>query len=187
MTTTNTHSTTSRLEDRAAIEDLLTRYSIACDLRDFEALADCFTDDGSFEAVAGKVQGRQALIDYYKGRFRQYGPTFHVPHRVLITWHESDEDRASGVVLAHSEIMMPGGLLVSGHHYIDEYQRVGTCDWRLASRDNQFFYGAPLSELATLNWREPRRRWPGVAPVDADIPENSRSWQAFAAEIDPEA
>lgn len=187
MTTTTPSAGSMRLEDRAAIDDLLTRYSIACDLRDFESLADCFTEDGSFEAVAGKVEGRQALVDYYKGRFRQYGPTFHVPHRVLITWDQQDDDRATGVVLAHSEIMMSGGLLVSGHHYIDEYKRVGSSSWRLASRDNQFFYGAPLSDLASLDWREPRRRWPGVDPVDADIPENSETWQSFAAEIDPSA
>jgi uncharacterized protein (TIGR02246 family) len=166
-----------RLEDRAQIEDLLVRYSIACDLRNFEALAECFAEDGSFRAVAGKVTGRPALIAYYTERFEQYGPTFHIPHTVAIDF--VDDDHATGTVLAHSEIMMADGMFLSGHHYVDEYVRCADDRWRLESRDNNFFYGLPMTELATMDWREPRRRWPGVDPVKADVPERSASWQAF--------
>ncbi|WP_159081682.1 nuclear transport factor 2 family protein [Nocardioides sediminis] len=173
-----------RLEDRVAINELLVRYSIACDVRDFEALGDCFSDDGSFEAVAGKVEGREALVDYYRGRFKLYGPTVHIPEANTIDFDDEDDDRATGTVIARSEIMMDGAFLVSAHYYRDEYARCADGAWRLRTRDNEFIYGMPLSELPTHPWREPRRRWPGVDPVAADVPEGTQTWQAFEAEID---
>jgi uncharacterized protein (TIGR02246 family) len=169
------------LEDRAEIHDLVARYAIACDLRDFDALRECFTEDGSFEAVAGKVTGRDTLVEYFKSRFTVYGPTFHVPNAVTLV---IDGDSARGTVIAHSEIMTDDGLLMAGHYYHDVYERGDDGVWRFKSRTNSFLYGMPLAELATMDWREPRRRWTGAEPVDADVPEGTETWKAFRAEID---
>lgn len=170
-----------RLEDRTDIEELLVRYAIACDVRDFDGLADCFAEDGTFEAVAGKVEGRAALVEYFQGRFRIYGPTIHVPQAFTVTFDPDDDDRATGTVIARSEIMMDEAFLVSMHHYSDEYARGADGRWRLGSRDNTFFYGMPLADLPTMDWREPRRRWPGVPPVEAELPEGTETWKSFVA------
>lgn len=170
-----------RLEDRAEIEDLLVRYAIACDVRDFETLADCFDERGTFEAVAGKVEGREALVEYFRGRFAIYGPTIHIPQAFTLRFDPDDDDRAAGTVIARSEIMMDEAFLVSAHHYLDQYVRGSDGRWRLLTRDNTFFYGMPMTELATMDWREPRRRWPGVPPVEAELPEHTETWKSFVA------
>lgn len=168
-----------RLEDRAAIQELLARYAMACDLRDFDALIDTFTDDGIFHSVIGATRGRDELRAYYEDRFSRYGPTFHVPHSLVL--EELVDDHARGRVQAHSEIMMDEGLFVSGHVYVDEYERTSDGAWRFSSRECQFLYGIPAADLGTMDWRDRRRRWPGAEPMKADLPEGSPTWRAFAS------
>lgn len=165
-----------RIEDRTEIEELVTRYAMACDDRDLDALAGCFTADGAFVSVGGRIEGRPALIEYYTERFQHYGPSYHVPHRVVLD--ELTEGTARGVVLAHSELMLDGGLFVTAHRYRDRY-RCEDGRWRVAERACEFLYGAPLRDLLDLDHAQPRRRWPGVEPVEADIPEQLATWKAF--------
>ena len=166
----------ARIEARADIDELVTRYAMACDDRDLDALAECFTADGVFVSVGGRIEGRHALVEYYTERFDHYGPSFHVPHRLVLD--ELADDTARGTVLAHSELMLDGGLFVSAHRYRDVY-RIEAGRWRVAERACEFLYGAPLRELLDLDHTRPRRRWPGTEPVAADIPESLPSWQAF--------
>lgn len=177
----NLESRIRRLEDRAEILQLLGSYSIACDLRDMDGLVNCFAPDGSFEAVAGKITGAEELRAYYAERFSQYGPTYHIPHSLVLEF--DDDDHAHGVVLAHSEIMMENGFFTAAHHYHDSYVRCPDSVWRLGSRTNRFLYGMPLRELIGLNWHQERRRWPGAAPIEADIPEGTATWKSFRASI----
>ena len=46
------------LEDRAEIEELIARYAVAVDDRDFDTLTDMFTNDAIFHNVRGIEQGR---------------------------------------------------------------------------------------------------------------------------------
>ena len=165
-----------RIEARTEIDELITRYAMACDDRDLDALAECFTTDGAFVSVGGRVEGRPALVEYYTGRFQHYGPSYHVPHRLVLD--ELSDDTARGTVLAHSELMLDGGLFVSAHRYRDTY-RVEDGRWRVSERTCDFLYGAPLRDMLDLDHTAPRRRWPGVEPVDADIPEKLDTWRAF--------
>jgi len=165
-----------RLEARAAIQDLVTRYAVACDLRDYAALGECFDEEGSFDSVGGTIVGRDALVAYYRERFAIYGPTYHVPHSIAVSWDPQDDDRAEGTVLAHSEIFFDQQFVVAAHHYHDRYRRGRDGVWRLLSRDVDFLYAMPLSELAHADWQQHRRRFPGAEPMPADIPEKSPHW-----------
>jgi uncharacterized protein (TIGR02246 family) len=165
-----------RIEARTEIDELITRYAMACDDRDLDALAECFTSDGVFVSVGGRISGRAALVDYYTERFGHYGPSYHVPHRLVLD--ELGSDTARGVVLAHSELMLDGGLFVSAHRYRDVY-RVEDGRWRVAERACEFLYGAPLRDMLDLDHTAPRRRWPGTEPVPADIPEGLATWTRF--------
>lgn len=165
-----------RIEDRTEIDELVTRYAMACDDRDLDALAECFTGDGAFVSVGGRIEGRAALVEYYTERFGHYGPSYHVPHRLVL--HDLDEDTARGVVLAHSELMLDGGLFVSAHRYRDRYRREDG-RWRVVERACDFLYGAPLRDMLDLDHTRPRRRWPGTEPVPAEIPESLATWKAF--------
>jgi len=47
-----------RLEARAEIGDLVTRYAIACDEHDMEHLASLFTEDAVFDSPNGLMRAR---------------------------------------------------------------------------------------------------------------------------------
>lgn len=51
----------SYAEDRAAIEDLMARYLFAMDWNDYDAYADCFTDDGELDYAMGTTRGRENI------------------------------------------------------------------------------------------------------------------------------
>ncbi len=63
----STDSTADRLADRAEIEDLLTRYTLAVDGWDFERLSEVFTDDAQIDytgsgGIAGSLPEVQAWL-----------------------------------------------------------------------------------------------------------------------------
>src|SRR5690606_17094350 len=68
-----------QLEARFAIMDLVADYSAAIDCRDLERFLACFTRDGVIRHAdrSMRVEGREALRDYYTRRFGEYGMTFH--------------------------------------------------------------------------------------------------------------
>jgi hypothetical protein len=94
-------------DDRAEIDNLLTRYLFAFDGRDPEAYAATFTPDGSVVFVRGEVKGREALEQMVRtidlmggltGEERSFpGSTRPVPvvrHLVTSTMVEVDGDTA---------------------------------------------------------------------------------------------
>lgn len=174
----STHADNSqKLVDRFEIEDLVTSYAIAIDSRDLDEAVSCFTQDGEFRSVGGAIVGRDALDAYYRERLSNWGPTFHVPHRVVVRF--TDEDHATGVVIAHSEIMTDGQLYIAAHRYHDEYVRDHDGTWRFAIREVLFIYSKPLDELGSIDPQQPRRSWPGMAPINAEIPESLDSYKRF--------
>lgn len=63
----DTNSTPSYAEDRAAIEDLLARYLFALDWNDFDTFGDTFTEDAEFEYARGTARGREAIVETIRG------------------------------------------------------------------------------------------------------------------------
>ena len=57
-------SAESYAQDRAAILDLMGRYSFALDFRDAETFASTFTEDGVLVWARGEIKGRQAIYDF---------------------------------------------------------------------------------------------------------------------------
>lgn len=60
-------------EDRAAIINLMGRYSFALDFRDAESYASCFTEDGIIVWARGEIKGRKAIYDFIASA--TYNPT----------------------------------------------------------------------------------------------------------------
>lgn len=48
-------------QDRAEIEDLMSRYLFAMDYNDFDTYADMFTDDGVLDYARGAIKGRESI------------------------------------------------------------------------------------------------------------------------------
>lgn len=169
-----------RLEDRAEIEELLARYANACDDRDMPALADCFSVDFEFDAVAGHVIGRDAAMDYYHERLGMYGLTFHVPHTLVL--EELGDDSARGIVTSHAEMEMEHELFVTAFRYHDHYVREDG-RWRFRVRGVRAFYAMPLHELdGPLD--SFRLRWPGTEPKAAALPEPLPTWDDFQRAVE---
>jgi hypothetical protein len=153
-----------RIEDRQALGELISRYGVAVDDRDFDTVAAMYLPDSEF----GGIKGLEAIMSFYRERLGLYGPTYHYAHTHHFDF--SSDDEASGVVSAHAEIGLNGEALWLGLRYLDRYARVRG-RWHFQARVIKFRYVLPLPELAT-SYSEPlRNRWPGVAPVLADIPD----------------
>ena len=58
-------------DDRAAIENLHSRYLFAFDWRDAQTYADTFTEDGILDYGAGEIKGRKAIAAFIEQGYRQ--------------------------------------------------------------------------------------------------------------------
>lgn len=176
-----------RLSARNDIENLITRYCIACDDRQLETLLSLFTDDAYFghvDGVRGK-SGRDGVRDHYVTSLGAMGPSYHWTHDRLIEVDPADANQASGTVLAHCETSNGDTGYVAAIRYNDRYRRVDG-QWKFAWRGYQFLYFVPSTQYDTALTQE-KRVWRYGAWQDADVPEQLGSWKEFRAMIEAAA
>lgn len=168
-----------RLEDRAELADLVAKYNIFVDDHDLEALSDLYADDAVFDGHAlGRSEGRHAVMDYFRARYDDYGPSYHYNHTQIIAF-ESD-DNATGLVTAHVELAYRGIAMRGAYRYNDEYVRQRG-RWCFRQRKVNFYYIMPMEDLARRFEDPHRRRWPGTTPMPAELPESLPTYQASKA------
>lgn len=156
-----------RLEDRAEITELVNRYALAVDDRDWAAIAQMYARDSVFDSVMGRFEGRDAVVAYYRDRTEQFGATFHVPHNVSLSFGGSG--RADGIVAAHAELAIDHQTVMIALRYLDAYvHEEGS--WRFLERQVQQLYAMPLADLHTGLAETRRKRWPGTDPSPAELP-----------------
>ncbi|WP_173668124.1 nuclear transport factor 2 family protein [Thermobifida fusca] len=154
-----------RLEDRAAIHDLVARYALAVDDHDYAALQGMYAADAVFRHAGAVLRGREAIVAFLQERAHLNGKTVHTPHTVVIDW--VDDDTARGTVTGHAEIERGGEFLVAAFRYDDTYVR-GEGAWKFQERTTKFRYVAPVDALKEL-FRSPLTvRWPGTDPVPGE-------------------
>lgn len=158
------------LEDRAEIKQLVARYGPAVDDHAFDDLAELYTQDAVFDSVGGRIEGREAVIDYYRERGDVYGASYHYPHSVEI--HFDGPDDAHGVVCAHAELSISGESHWVAVRYYDTYRRDGGV-WLFHERDAKLLYVLHAADLATGLSERDRVRWPGtdraIATLGSDV------------------
>lgn len=166
-----------RLEDRQAIQDLVTRYCSALDDRDLEAFAGVYADDAVMRHADGtfRLEGQAAIRTYYAERFKQYGVTFHYPHTHRIDF--DDENRAHGEVRAHAEMGLGDQAFIAAFRYSDQYVRVGS-DWQFQERVLACWYYLPMAELATGLVSAFRKHYKGQR-LPAELPESLPTYRAL--------
>ena len=167
----------SHLEDRFAIMDLGGEYCAAIDGRDLEGFLACFTVDGVIRHADGvmRLEGRQAIRDYYTRRFGEYGVTFHYPHSHTVAIDGQGE--AHGVVTAHAEMALAGEAWVAAFRYTDRYRREDD-RWRFAERELACWYYMPLSQLPQGMAADLRKHYRGQV-IAAELPESLATYQAW--------
>jgi 3-phenylpropionate/cinnamic acid dioxygenase small subunit len=84
--------TTTRLTDRLAIEEIISRLGRCLDERDFEALRELFTADASAATPGGTSTGHDALVNQARRRHSADDGIQHVITNLLI---EQDGDTAN--------------------------------------------------------------------------------------------
>ena len=153
-----------RVDDRQQLSELISRYGIAVDDRDFDTLASLFAPDVQFQPV----QGSDAVIAFYKMRTALFSTSTHYAH----TWHFdfSSETQASGVVSASAELCIQGQTFRLSLRYLDRYIKT-TTGWVFNVRDIKFRYVLPLDQVAQGLGQPLRVRWPGTEPRQADLPD----------------
>jgi hypothetical protein len=158
-----------RLEDRAALDDLVVRYFLAADGDDLKGVGDSFMPDATF-ASSGVINatGRQGIVDFIASSRAQMGLTVHTPNYSLYTFGD-DNDHAIGLIGAHLELVLADQSLFGAVRYQDQYVRTRE-GWLIASRDMRTVYIAPMHELDDALRSEYPVRWPGIAPQPSAFP-----------------
>ena len=167
------------IEDRFAIMDLVADYCAAIDGRDLDRFVSCFTADGVIRHADGvmRLDGREAIRDYYTRRFRDYGVTFHYPHSHTVVIDGTDE--AHGVVTAHAEMALNGEAWVAAFRYTDRYRREEG-RWRFAERELACWYYMPLAQLPRGMASNLRKHYRGEV-IAAELPESLETYRAWHA------
>jgi hypothetical protein len=157
-----------RLEDRAALDDLVVRYFLAADGDDLEGIGTSFTEDAAFASSGvANASGRRGIVDFIAASRAHMGLTLHTPNYALYTF--GDEDHATGLVGAHLELVLDGQSLFGAVRYQDEYVRTVE-GWRIARRDMRTIHIAPWAEVGDAFRSDFPVRWPGIAPLPSDYP-----------------
>lgn len=131
--------------DRLAIADVVTRYFLAIDRRDWDRLRTCFTDDveGIYEGVR-VAGGQDRLMDFFTGVSPVRFPVEIVNlrssmHFIGNHYAEIDGDRAMAETYALAYLIDEPAdgprLRTRGLRYLDELVRVGG-DWRIRRREH---------------------------------------------------
>ncbi len=130
------------VEDRQAISDLRGRYCHVLDARQWDDLADLFTEDGEFQGLA-HVTGRAAIHRFFSTTVQNLAEGF---------WHfctnattDLAGDTATGRISMQYLSVKKGVSYVSAGHYDDELRRENGV-WKFRKRRITFYYFAPLSE-----------------------------------------
>jgi SnoaL-like domain len=157
-----------RLEARAEIAELLTRYAFLIDDHDFDALGELFAPDARFGSPGSTHVGREAIVANYRALGELYPITLHEARGFVLDF--LDDDHARGQVLGFSEQASAQHTVITSFRYSDEYVRLGG-RWRFAARRVRTLYAMTHAELASggLGWQR-RKRWPHRAPAPAELP-----------------
>ena len=158
-----------RIDDRQQLAELISRYGMAVDDRDFETLGRLFAPDGEFHGV----KGRQAIIDYYRARTA----TFTTSSHHAFTWHfDFDSDSGpAGTVNAHAQLCIGGKTVEIALRYLDRYVK-GEPGWMFQSRTLKFRYVLPRDDVANRLDDPLRVRWPGTQAQAADLPDKLQTY-----------
>ncbi len=168
-----------RLEARAEIRNLITRYCVAIDDRDLAGIGACFAEQASFSSADGVMHatGRQAVVAQFEGRFAVLGPCFHFTHDHTLDFEDGSTTEAYGLVLSHAELWRHGAAYLAAMRYADRYV-LERGAWCFASRVISFLYYAPIKDYPTLLGAPDRMRAYGDRRP-ADIPESLPTWRGY--------
>jgi ketosteroid isomerase-like protein len=165
-----------RVESSLAISQLPSRYAMALDARDLDALVALFVDD---VAAGAHGSGHDALRAWYDTVLRRFYRSIH-----LVCGHQfefMDADHATGSVYCRAEHEDGDGWYVITMRYDDVYER-RQGRWFFVKRREHPWYSVDVTERPGPDFV----RWPPDVALRAAMPHRMPTWRAFWAEGDPD-
>ncbi len=152
------------------IRQLASRYAVALDARDLDALVGLFVDD----VRVGRDQvGHEALRASFTEQLRDLGVTILLVGNHVID--VLDDDHATGIVSCRAEIEMGEVWVVQAIQFHDTYERRDG-RWRFGRRRHLLFYGADMLKRPI---GLPPAHWPASAIGKGELPEALDTWRDF--------
>lgn len=159
-----------RIEALDQIRQLASKYALAIDMRDLDAIVGLYVED---VRVSKTDSGRQALKRSFAIVLRAFTTSVHHIGGHVIEF--DDADNAHGLVYSRCEHEVGGKWVPMYLYYLDVYKRIGG-RWLFKRR-------APCELYATGVDEHPvgphKIRWPGQPPRDGNWHAHFPSWSAF--------
>ncbi len=164
-----------RVESEQAIRQLASRYAMAVDMRDIDAIVNLYVDDVK---VTRETGGRAALKQSFDAVLRAFRASVHHIGGHVIDF--DDADNAHGFVLCRCEHEIGDKWVPVYLYYLDIYERRGG-RWYFKRRNPSELYGADVLERP----RPGVIAWPGAGERGSTWHAHFPSWDEFWA--NPEA
>lgn len=139
------------ISDRLEIQDLIARYSVALDSRDYDALDELFTDDAILDYRAtGAIRGSLAEMKrFVADAFTMFSATQHLTAGTTITFADGG-DTAHAKSACHNPMVFGGDLapkmMIVGLWYVDTLVRTPD-GWRFKERVEQQLYNTTVAKV----------------------------------------
>lgn len=160
-----------RIESTDAIRQLVSKYCLALDMRDLDALCGLFPDD---VRVSREASGRRALKVWFDETLReQFSGTAHVTGNHIIEF--DDGSHARGLVYSRNEHETGDEWIIMTMVYWDRYERIDG-EWLFRRRLPLYWYATDLNAPPI---GEEKMRWPGRERYAGGYPEFFPSWERF--------
>lgn len=169
-----------RIESLDEIRQLASKYSLAIDVRDLDALVSLYVPQVK---VGSSAQGRGALRDIFDRVLRGFTTTSHQVQNHIIEF--DDADHAQGLVTCRCEhetatTQGPQWVIVQ-NLYHDRYERLEG-HWCFRGRVQNRLYAAASDDPPVGPLKD---RWPGAEPAEAPFHAPFDCWREFWGEIAP--
>jgi len=164
-----------RLESRDEIRQLASKYALALDMRDMDAMANLFPED---VAAGGGRTGRPALKAWLSDTMRRQftGTSHHVGTQII---EFDDADHAVGIVYSKNEHETGQEWVIMQMMYFDKYERVEG-RWFFRRRLPLYWYATDLNK-PPIGQR--KMRWPGHPPYEGSFHDLFPSWKEYWARV----
>ena len=146
-------------DDHAEISDLLARYAHLCDLKDFDAVGRCFTEDGQATYSGTRLEPGRAAIVAHMTPLADILVTQHIVGTIWITL-DGDTATARSYTTVHFVRPAAGGtheVVHRGLSYDDRLVRTAE-GWLFAERFHQVLW----STTDPTEWPVPTYRAPVI-------------------------
>lgn len=162
-----------RIESREEIRQLPSKYALALDMRDMDALVGLFPED---VRAGGGTSGRAALKAWFTDTLsRQFdGTSHHIGNQII---EFLDADTAVGIVYSKNEHETGAEWVIMQMMYHDRYERIEG-RWYFRTRQPLYWYATDLNKPPVGSRK---MRWPGREPYAGSFHDLFPSWAAFWA------